>query len=302
MTPNNLRLAFLLQVHKNPEQLYKFIRQITANKNSDVYIHIDRKSIDKFSSRIPTGPHIKIIDESIHIKWGDISQVDATMCLLRNLKKTHKKYDFVFLRSGQDLMVKSGLEDFLARNCEKVFMNSKKVESPYTYFWNIKWPAFARNQYDSVFHPNRIIRAALITLYKLGINILPNPHTLPIDVYRGSSWFCIPGEAASYIVDFVENNPWFYKAFENALAPDEYFFQTIIMSSPYALKNACDNLTHLRFGISRQDNNHAVTFSIKDVPEIENSGKFFARKFDQDIDNEVIEYFCRKCKAEVTNN
>ena len=175
-------------------------------------------------------------------------------------------------------------------------MNAHRIEdnSPQSYFWKIKWPKIARKQYDAPLHPFRMLRAVLIRLYKLGINAMPNPNKLPFNVYRGSEWFCIPGYIAEHILAFIEKNEWYYEAFKNALASDEYFFQTIIMNSPFAKDNVCNNLTHIRFGQTHRDKNHPVILTMNDVTEIESSGKFFARKFDEDVDSTVIDYFCNK--------
>lgn len=295
----NVRLAYLLQVHKNPAQINKFIGQITGEGSSDIYMHIDKKNVGAISALINKSCNIKIMEKSVDVRWGDISQVDATLCMLRSLRKSRGKYDFVCLKSGQDLKVRSGLGAYLAGNKDKIFMPAKKIESGAqdTCFYSMKWPGFLRARYDSVLHPNRILRAVLIRLYKGGVNLIPNPEKLPenYSIYRGSQWFIIPGHVAEYIVDYLEENPWYYEAFRNALAPDEYFFQTIIMHSPYSANLCCDNLTYIRSGLSRRDCNHPVTLTMQDRSEIERSGKFFARKFDEAVDREVVNYFCEKC-------
>ena len=297
---NCVRMAYLLQVHKNPDQVSRFIRQIGEDGDPDIYVHIDRKSGRAVLQGIPNGWNIKIMKESLSVTWGDISQVDATLYLLRNLGKSLREYDFVCFKSGQDLLVNKGLRDHLAKNKNKIFMNVKQIgnNDPRTYFWNLKWPRFTKARYDSVLHPYRIARSGLIRLYRAGINPVPNQNRLPdyYVLYRGSSWFIMPGEVADYIVRYLDQNQWYYEAFKDALCPDESFFQTLIMNSPYAGDVINDNLTYLRFGRSYRDNNHPVTLTIKDLPEIEASGKFFARKFDDDIDKEVIEYFCHKCR------
>ncbi|MDA8173768.1 MAG: hypothetical protein M0018_04150 [Nitrospiraceae bacterium] len=296
MLKKKIRIAYLLLAHKNPEQLNKFTEQLSMDKFADIYVHIDKKNYVKMSSEID-GKNITILKERVDISWGDISLVDAAMCLLREAVNSGRKYDFVCLRSGQDLLVRSGLADYLELNRHKLFMNAWKMDGSGSgaYFWRIKWPRFTRRQYDSAFHPFRIFRSALIRLYKLGINFFPNPKKMQMDIYRGSQWFCVPGYAAEYIVNFVANNVWYYEFFKDSLAPDEYFFQTLLMNSEYVKDNVCNNLTYIRFGQTKKDNNHAATLTMADVPEIEQSNKFFARKFDRAVDSEVIEYFAGRC-------
>ncbi|MDA8387805.1 MAG: hypothetical protein M0Z58_03940 [Nitrospiraceae bacterium] len=231
MPVNDLRIAYLLQVHRDPRQLNRFIGQLSGDGNCDIYVHVDKKSA---MPMIASGGNVRVLEESVDVRWGDISIVDATLCLLRSLKRSNRKYDFVCLRSGQDLLVRNGLSEYLNGNRGKIFMNAQRIGagSPEACFWAIKWPGLARRRYDSFLHPMRILRAALIRLYGGGINLLPNRNKPPMDIYRGTQWFCLPGDVAQYVVDFIEDNPWYYDAFKDSLAPDEYFFQTLIMNSP----------------------------------------------------------------------
>src|SRR5208283_4734240 len=103
-------------VHKNPEQLNKFIGQISGDGPSDIYIHIDKKSVRSLSTGIINSGNINIMEESTDVKWGDISQIDATLSMLKSLKKSYTKYDFVCLKSGQDLKVRNGFREHLATN------------------------------------------------------------------------------------------------------------------------------------------------------------------------------------------
>lgn len=300
MTKSDPCIAYLLQVHKNPGQLNKFVEQIDRDSHSDIYIHIDKKSIGSISRDSIRGENIKVTEDSVDVTWGDISQVDATLCLLRALRASRRKYDFIIFKSGQDLLVKQGLNEHLRKNIDRIFMTIRHIKQndAETYFVRIKWPAVTRRQYDSMLHPCRILRTSLIRLYRSGINLIPSRHMLPANYafYKGSSWFCIPGDVVEYIMQFLEDNTWYYDAFKNALAPDESFFQTLIMNSPYAANVVNDNLTFLKFGNTYKNNNHAVTLTMKDLPEIEKSGKFFARKFDEGVDGKIIDYFCDKCR------
>ena len=294
-----MEIAYILQVHKNPGQLNKFIREISSD-GSDIYIHVDKKSVQSVSSQIIKGDNIKIIEESESVTWSDISQVDATLNLFQSLKASHKKYDFIVFKTGQDLLIKRGIKDYFENYPDKIFMNMRLVkhDNPQTYFWYVRWPKVTRNLYDSMFHPYRIFRTALIRLYMMGINVFPNAAKLPGDyaLFKGSAYFCIPGYVLEYIINFLAENPWYYEAFRNALAPDESFLPTLIMNSPYAANVIDDNLTFIKFGKSHKDHNHPVTLTMTDIPDIESSGKFFARKFDDGVDEKVVKYFCSTCK------
>ncbi|SME32087.1 Core-2/I-Branching enzyme [Bacillus mobilis] len=291
--------AYILQVHKNPDQVNGFIDQIISEEQADVFVHIDKKTHNELCRKILNNPNVEVLDENIDVKWGDISQVDATILLLKKVLDKQKSYDFVCLRSGQDLLVKNGFRDFLLNNKNKIFMTATHIERSNSdvAFQNISWPKVARKQYN-VFHPFRVFRRIIMRLYGWGFNIFPNPYKLPeeFSLYHGSSWFCIPLNIARYIIDFLERNEWYYDAFKNALCPDEWFFQTIIMNSEYKSQVVNNNLIYLRWGQTFKNRNHPITFTLEDINSIESSDQYFARKFDQNFDNSVIEYFINRIK------
>ncbi|MEH7095828.1 beta-1,6-N-acetylglucosaminyltransferase [Neobacillus vireti] len=294
------RTAYILTIHKNPVQVNKFVKQVVSEGNADVFIHIDRKNYKELHSKLIPHANVIILKESIDVKWGDITLVDATNLLIKEVLKTGRNYNFVCLRSGQDLLVRSGFKEFLLNNPQKIFMNAYFVDKKdaHAAFANVSWPQSTRRLYINPFHPNRLFRRAIQSLYGLGINLFPNPHMLPQDfcIYNGSNWFCIPLEVAKYIIKFIEENNWYYKSFENSLCPDEFFYQTLIMNSHYKSDVVDNNLMYIKFGETLKSRNNPITLKMEHIETIRDSNKFFARKFDEKEDLKVIEYFEKSVK------
>lgn len=298
MSLEELSVAYIVLVHKNVEQVNLLLEQMLEDENVDIFVHIDSKAHHVLSDRIMKHDRIKVLEDCIDVTWGDISVVNATLLLLEEVVRTHKNYDYVCLRSGQDLMVKKGLSAFLAMNRENVFIEANPVQDRdrSAAHVHVKWPRFTRRLYGPA-HPFRWLRSLIPRMYALGINPFPSKSKLPpeIKLYRGSQWFCLTYEAAKYIVDYVNKNPWYYHAFENVLIADEWFFHTLIMNSPFAGKVIKRNLTYLTMGQSFKERHHPLTIQMRDIPGIEDSGDFFARKFDIETSPEVIKYFlCKK--------
>ncbi len=285
-----LRIAHLLAVHKAPVQVNAFVRQLSGG---DVYLHVDAKSAAALTPALAGGPRISILTGGPVI-WGDISQVDATLLLLRAARASGANYDYLCFNSGQDLLVRNGLAEHLARDPRRIFMTARKTKTSEHYFWKVRWPKATRNVFDSVWHPHRVLRYALLTLFRLGINPRPNRGALPqgFGFYRGSSWFAIPGAVAHYILDYLDLNPSYRETFQDALTPDEAFFQTLLMNSAFAGDVSGEILTYLN-----KENNRARTIRLRDVPVIETSGKFFARKFDAAVDEDVVAHFCASARS-----
>jgi len=292
-------IAYILQIHKNPNQVNQFIQQLTVDQHADVFIHIDRRQYDQIHHTIIKRPNVKIIKQSIVCEWGDISQVDTTLLLLKEVLSQNKNYDFVCLRSGQDLLVRNGFYDFLQKNKGKIFLNFIDITNKNKGAMLLNWPKITRKRYTTS-HPFRMYRRSIKFLFDKGIKLFPNSNYWPRDfeLYCGSQWFTISFEAAQYIISFLENNQWYYRYFEKTYTPDEWFFHTLLMNSPFKSNIVKDNLLYLRMGTRLSERNSPVYLTSDDVALIEDSKQFFARKFDESIDKNVIDYFVNKIYGE----
>jgi len=104
--------------------------------------------------------------------------------------------------------------------------------------------------------------------------------------YGGSCWFCLPKEVVRYILDFVEQKPEVKKFFRRTACPDEMFFQTILMNSSYRSRIVNDNKRYIDW---RRGIGSSPTILTKDdFEKMKKSNKLFARKFDPDIDEGVL--------------
>jgi hypothetical protein len=294
------RTAFILQIHKNPNQVNRFINQLISDDQADVFVHIDKKNADSLTGKIVKSPNVRILQKSVNCEWGDISQIDATLLLLREVLASQNEYDYVCLRSGQDLLVKDGFKGYLLDHKDTIFLNIREMDKQILGFMKISWPRKTRKRYKTR-HPIRIYRRLLLYFYKKGINFFPNKNQWPKDFlfYKGSQWFTIPFEVAKYIVEYVDKNLWYYKFFENTLVPDESFFHTLIMNSPYKELVVGDDLLYLRWGETLTERNSPHNLTSKDIKLIEESNRYFARKFDENIDQSIIVYFANKIRFSV---
>ncbi|MFJ5713891.1 beta-1,6-N-acetylglucosaminyltransferase [Neobacillus sp. NPDC093127] len=293
------RTAYIIQIHKNPDQVNKFIKQLISEEQADVFVHIDKRNYQNLKEGIVKSPFVKVLQQCGICEWGDISQVESTIRLLREVVASKGEYDFVCLRSGQDLLVKDGFKDFLINNKGKIFMTLGSVGRFNSGLMEISWPKFMRKRYAS-FHPARFFRSIVLALYRKGINIFPNPYKLPngYSLYKGSQWFTMPYDAAQYIVQFLDENEWFYKYFEHSLVPDQWFFHTLIMNSQYKTAVMDNNLLFLKWGETLSSQNSPQDLTSEDIQLIVKSNEYFARKFDENIDSTVINYFAEKVKFE----
>ncbi|MEO8170797.1 MAG: beta-1,6-N-acetylglucosaminyltransferase, partial [Oxalobacteraceae bacterium] len=118
-----MKIAYLILAHDNPEHLQRLITALSSSSSS-FYIHIDKKSnIAPFLSI--KGNHIHLTYERASVYWGDFSQVDAILILLRAAVADGCHFDRFVLLSGADYPLRSAasIGQFFESNRDREFMN-----------------------------------------------------------------------------------------------------------------------------------------------------------------------------------
>lgn len=87
-------------------------------------------------------------------------------------------------------------------------------------------------------------------------------------------------------------NPNFVNFFKYVDVPDEIFFQTIVMNSPYAQCVVNDNMRYIDW--KDWDAGSPAVLGREDLGKLAASPKLFARKFDESVDPEVLELIDEK--------
>jgi hydrogenase maturation factor HypF (carbamoyltransferase family) len=90
----------------------------------------------------------------------------------------------------------------------------------------------------------------------------------------------------NYVVDFVDSNPDVRDFFTKSFAPDEMFFQTVLMNSPYQSMIVND---HRRYIDWTEGNRHPKTLTCDDLKALVSSDKLFARKFNLTVDKNILQ-------------
>ena len=284
-----MKIAFMIQAHTEPELLNVFLDQLLDYDGSYVFVHIDSKSIS-MRDKILRHERVIICPESFDIKWGDESLFLNTLYLLDYAFNQEIDFDFFSLHSGQDLATRpiSEFVEFLEADPQRSFIEYNRL--PYRR-WRyrgglgrvqLKWPrAFIRRvpKYSVIWW----LRALYVGLYELGI--IKGKKLPEIDFYGGSAWFTMSRDAVSWVFQYLNNNPWFLKMFEGAFMADEIVIQTILMNSPLRDRIINDNLRYIDWSSGPE---FPRTLRCSDLSEMHKPRTFFARKFSQFVDQEVI--------------
>ena len=272
------KIAILLMVHKNENQVNRLIKHLS--KDFDVYVHIDKRS------------SIKIIQQSnvfVYQKykayWGSFNIVLASLMLLKEAHKTG--YERYILLSGQDLPIKSNQEikSFFENN-DSEYIDTIKIPR------EDGWPEMERLTYyhvDSKYHGMDHISKYKI-FYRLQRKLYATfsryfPRKLDYIFYAGPQWVNFTHKCADKIFEYLENDKKYIKRFNLTSIADEFFFQTIV-NHVKGLKIEKNCLRYIDWETGPE---HPRILRMEDYDKIMQSGHLFARKFEEEVDKEIID-------------
>lgn len=276
-----MKQAILIQCHKNPDQINMLLDALN-NPNLDIFIHVDKKS--KITSEIKKNKMIHILPDEyrVDVGWATFSQVEATLNLMKYAAE-YGEYGHFMLCSGQDYPLASAERIF-------TFLNEKS-NANFVQLWSSKNAGENRNNYDKrteIYYPTivlgkaffkRVAKRILVELtggYNRTWKLLKRKQLKNIDFYFGSQWICISKEFEKWIEDYLQKNPEYIKFYKHTNCPDESFFQTLLMNSPYK-KTRCDYLHYIDWSLG---GNSPKNLDESDIAVMLESGKMMARKFE----------------------
>ncbi|MCD7817299.1 MAG: beta-1,6-N-acetylglucosaminyltransferase, partial [Bacteroides sp.] len=148
----------------------------------------------------------------------------------------HADYDRLILLQGADYPIKSSefILDFFDKNRDVEYCKCSRCTGSAEKF------LYSRCCHISFMNnPNLLKKVWNKASSALNLNIrsgkiLVDSTVTKADVFWGSAQWAFTGDAAKYIVEFHDRNPHFNNWFKYAFAPDELYFATVIMNSPYA--------------------------------------------------------------------
>ena len=285
-----MNIAYCIICHKFTIPLEKNVDILS--KDNDIFIHVDNKSDIKNFDKIKD--KVTFIKNRVDVRWGAFSQIQATINLLEETKI--KKYDYIFLLSGDCLALKNSdeIKLLLSKLKGKQFVardfNISKEEIELRLKYNYRKINYKKTKSIFETYLERLqYKFKLFEKNKL-FSSLP-------ELYKGTNWFGITDDLRDYILNYIEENQKYVEAFKKSLCGDEVFFHTIIFNSKYK-----DNIYNPndKSNICYQALRYIDWESGPEYPKVLNSDDFdlikkteclFARKFDDNLD---VDMFMKK--------
>lgn len=294
---------YLILAHKNPLQLGRMIERLDDGA-SKFFIHLDAKTpIEPFAACLEGG-HIRFIEPRERCVWGDFSIVRATIHLM---EAASKEQGVFILMSGQDYPIQSQgyINAFLESNKGFDFIEIEPLEEK----WKPKMVkdklehyhilhseerghsnCYAPFRHCSVFQKVRTLMHLLKgRLSRKNFRLLCSlpKRVAPFErQYAGSQFWAFSERTFYAVLHYIrEHKAALEEYYKYTSSPDEIYFHSVLMhlvakDSTIKLK---EQITYVNY--FRKNN----VFITEDFDKLTSAkGKIFARKFDTDIDIEIL--------------
>lgn len=275
-----MRIANLILAHKNPEQLLALINQYPPDLFHN-WIHIDAQSDLKEFKKIINHPNVSIIRPR-KVVWAGYSLVWVTIEGLNDIIKSKEKFIYINLMSGLDLPIKSTVSFHK-------FLSNSYVSTNAEFFHILELDNWdAKHRYEQYHLSDWTIRGRY-TVEKL-INKMIGKRKFyngKMKPYGHSQWFTATHDFIKYSLNFFKTNPDYLNFLKTMWGPDEFVFNSLLMKSPMSM-NISDK-SNLRYIDWTEAKASPKVLKMDDFEKISFSECYIARKFDSQIDNQIID-------------
>ena len=287
-----MKHAYLVMAHKN-DKTFKTLLGLLDDKNNDIFVHMDLKlsdyDADETERKIKNARIYHV--ERKDVRWGGYSQIGVELSLLEKATSVGK-YEYYHLISGEDLplMKQNELRRFFEKNKGKEFLDfqsEKFAWSDRVRYWYPFQEKWGRKHWK--------ITKSLVLLQKPFVRRNKN-----IEFQKGQNWFSITDDFARYV---VMKKDWIRQVFRKTWCCDEVFLQTVLINSKFKDRVYCDkrsprswkNSCCMRYVDWMRGGPYI--FRLEDYDELMKSGMCFARKFDAEVDDKIIDKIKTKLSA-----
>jgi hypothetical protein len=283
-----MRIAYIISAYKYPEQLNRLITRLHTDSTS-FFVHVDKRTaLEVYKQMVNGTKHLTNVFflKRYRCYWGGFGHVQATIEGINEIIKKNIPFDYAVLLTGQDYPIKTNeqIREFFQQSHGKSYMD-------YFSLPNDHWEGGGMHRVE-LWHVRLFDRHYV---FPKNHNFLIK-HKFPkgFQPFGGSSYWCLSRECIAYLHKFIKNNHRFINFFKYVDVPDELIFQTILINSPLAGSIMNDDMRFINW--KDVDAGSPAVLVKNDFESLASSSKLFARKFDMNIDAEVLDMIDREVK------
>jgi hypothetical protein len=273
--------AYLILAHTRPQQLANLV-QALMDENVYFIVHIDKKMrAEEFADILPVSNHV-FFSRQVKVSWGGFGMIEAVVEMLRTMYEHRIQPDYVHLLSGQDFPLKSSQEifQFFHENRGRNFLEAHTIPSPH-----LSESGLNRIQYKWFIEDEGYHRAAQLVEIQKQRNMI-RPYFPDVQAYNGSQWWSLTGDCVEWLYQSCCQGNRLYDFYKYTFCSDEMLFHTALLNSEWKDSIVNDNLRCINWESGPE---YPKIWRSEDFEYLRSSGKLFARKFDETVDNEILD-------------
>lgn len=304
-------LAILLLAHKNTKHIVRMLNALN-HPETDIYIHCDSRWDEGYRQlKMMESDTVSVIDERYQSDLDSWGLIQAAMSCIQQAK--NGGYRYFALLSGQDYPIISvgNIVAELEKNYPKPYIDCTPYDkNNWIYHKFSSYGLFRRYSkwLDAKLNKSLFRTALKLPVYavsKYVIDRVSSPKKAldkhHVDLYGGSAWWILPDAAVDYILEEYIKHDIYIEVLSKTHTPEETFFQIMSMRSPIAelieinpkdmVAQNCKTYAYFE-GVGKPFKGHPYIFTLSDKELLSKKQKsfFFARKFDGDVDSDILDY------------
>lgn len=233
-----MNIAYLISAHTDAPQLKRLIEAL--HPDAHFFVHIDKKSDMTPFTTLIRQENVHFLSDRINVRWGTILEVDYQMALIKAAIDFPVPFDRIFFLSGMDYPLWSNerITAWLAEQSGKellcgICMDTDAINPQQRNLYQWSRPFFHFGALNNRWNQRLSI---LCRKTKVLLGMRKKLH-FAVDgrtwhLYKGSAWWCISQDLASYIYNMYVCKQEIRRYFVDSFGQAETIIQTIAFNTP----------------------------------------------------------------------
>jgi hypothetical protein len=294
-----VRIAYVVVSHRNPGQVVRLVAALREGPAAEVLVRHDarRSSLDPSElERLGARP----LHDGVDFEWGGWSQLEMLLSCL-DQARAQIDPDWLLVLSGQDYPLRpmAEIEAGLAAREHDAMLGhaweldtSRLPEPPADEFFL----RYAYRHYPAPAATPRLLRAVRPLVYlrelppplrpRLGLRRASLPFGEGFRCFVSADWLTLNRRALRAVLSAARESPRLMRYYRRVAIPSESFFATVLLNDR-SLNVARGNRRFVSFAAPLTP--HPATLTSADLDRLLESDCDFARKFDAEVDAEVLD-------------
>lgn len=304
-----MKVAYLIQTHKNPEQINRLVGTLRrSSPESSIVISNNVHGCQLDEGFLQRLPNVWVLRHHV-VRPGDFSLVQGYLDALHWLFSRNMEFDWIANLTGQCYPVQplKSVESFLAEtkfdgfmhhfdafsNSPSNFWGARQGRDRYLYHYRVLTRGLTRWEWrlcrlpaQAVNRIQRFIRLNTSADLLLGIRASAPPFNSHFACYGGPNLMTLSRRCAKYIDHFIQQRPDVVDYYKRTYIPAESFLHTVLANNG-RFRFCNDSKRFIDWTVDYAG--HPRILTVADLPRITGGEFHFARKFDIERDGKVLD-------------